>query len=75
MDAGYEAGQGDRRQRAARWPIAGPDDDRPGWYRQLLVELAGNLTAWKREHDPRQHLDPRMDPRCRERVPQRRYAP
>jgi len=57
MDAEY-----DRRQRAgkpaSRWSL----DGTPEWYRELLGELAGKLTAW-REHDPGQHLDPRTDPR------------
>jgi hypothetical protein len=60
MDAGY-----DRRQRVGKWPVKRwSPDGLPEWYRDLLSEVAGSLTAW-REHDPGQHLDPRTDPRHR----------
>lgn len=58
MDAEY-----DRRQRAGQWRVEPWSlDGTPEWYRDLLAEVAGTLTAW-REHDPGQHLDPRTDPR------------
>lgn len=57
MDAEY-----DRRQRAGQWPSHWSLDGTPEWYRELLAEMTGKLTAW-REHDPGQHLDPRTDPR------------
>lgn len=59
MTAAYE-----HRQRPGNWPDrkAWNPDELPHWYLQLLGEVAGSLTAW-RDHDPRQHLDPRMDPR------------
>lgn len=58
MDADYA-----RRQRADKWPVERWSlDGTPEWYRQLLGELTGKLTAW-RQHDPGQHFDPRTDPR------------
>lgn len=55
----------DRRQVAGKWPERErwSPDRLPGWYMELLIGLAGNLTAWRR-HDPGQRLDPRCDPRC-----------
>jgi hypothetical protein len=59
MDADYTPGQPpDHWPTRGRWNPA----DLPGWYRELLGEVAANLTAW-REHDPPQRLDPRCDPR------------
>lgn len=54
----------DRRQRPDNWPQrkAWNPAELPGWYLQLLGEVAGSLTAW-RDHHPPQQLDPRMDPR------------
>lgn len=59
MDADYTPGQPpDHWPARGRWNPA----DLPHWYRELLGEVAANLTAW-REHDPPQRLDPRSDPR------------
>lgn len=59
MDAEY-----DRRQRPDKWLTSGrwSPDGLPDWYVEMLTGLARGLTAW-RNHDPGQHLDPRMDPR------------
>ena len=58
MDAEY-----DRRQRHDQWPVERWNlEGTPEWYRELLAEMAGKLTAWQ-GHDPGQHLDPRTDPR------------
>jgi hypothetical protein len=56
----------DRRQTADRWPTRERWNPRelPGWYRELLGELAGSLTAWRAEHDPPRWTDARCDPRC-----------
>ena len=56
-------------QSPGHWPTRGRWNpaELPGWYRELLAGLAGDLTAW-REHDPPQRLDPRCDPR----LPRRR---
>ena len=62
-----------RRQRPANWPQRErwSPEGLPGWYRDLLGEVARDLTAW-RDHDPPQVLDPRCDPRHpRERVQRR----
>jgi len=58
MDAEYDRRQHAGKSRSNRWSL----DGTPEWYRDLLVEMTGSLTSW-REHDPGQHLDPRMDPR------------
>jgi hypothetical protein len=72
MDAEY-----DRRQRSDHWPTRRRlnPDELPGWYRELLGDLAGHLTDW-REHDPQQRLDPRFDPRPQPQPPrqERRHA-
>ena len=72
MDAEY-----DRRQRSDHWPTRRRfnPDELPGWYRELLGDLAGHLTDW-REHDPQQRLDPRCDPRPQPQPPrqERRHA-
>jgi hypothetical protein len=60
MDAGYDRRQHADKWRDGRWSL----DGTPDWYRELLAEMTGKLTAW-REHDPGQQLDPRMDPRDR----------
>jgi hypothetical protein len=53
----------DPRQDAGSWPADRWSlDGTPVWYRELLAQMAGKLTAW-REHDPPQRLDPRCDPR------------
>jgi len=64
MSASY-----DRRQAAASWPRKGKwsPDGLPAEYLELLRDLAANLTAWRREHDPGQRLDPRCDPRMQPR--------
>jgi len=69
MDADYA-----RRQRADKWPVERWSlDGTPSWYRELLADMAGKLTAW-RQHDPGQHLDPRADPRRRRIGMERRHA-
>jgi hypothetical protein len=71
MDAEY-----DRRQRPDKWPVERWSlDGTPQWYRDLLAEMAGKLTAW-RDRDPGQHLDPRSDPRSprRQSGMERRHA-
>lgn len=53
------------------WPVD-PHGDRCRLiadYRELVAELAADLTAWRADiepdrHRPRQVLDPRLDPRC-----------
>jgi len=54
----------DRRQDAGNWPQRGRWNpaDLPEWYRELLGEVAGALTAW-RDDDRAAPLDPRFDPR------------
>jgi hypothetical protein len=60
MNADYRTGQpADHWPRRGRWS----PDELPGWYLELLGDLAGSLTAWRDEHDPPQRLDPRCDPR------------
>jgi len=54
---------------AGNWPTDPPCDRCRliAEYRELVAELAADLTAWRREQDqhrPGQVLDPRMDPRC-----------
>lgn len=67
MNADY-----DHRQRPGNWPQRWTSNGLPDWYVELLVGVAGRLTAW-REHDPGQHLDPRCDPRCPQRRVERRH--
>jgi hypothetical protein len=71
MNAGYSG-----RQRAGNWPTQGRwnPDELPAWYRKLLGDLAGNLTAWRAEHDPHPRLDPRCDPRVTRPRQERRHA-
>jgi hypothetical protein len=60
-----------RRQRAANW-VTDPTCDRCRLIadcRELVAELAADLTAWRADvapdrHRPRQVLDVRRDPRC-----------
>ena len=65
----------DRRQQTGQWPRRGRwnPDGLPTWYRDLLTDLAGDLTAW-RKHDPGQRLDPRCDPRMPRRHQSQRRA-
>jgi len=64
MDAEYRKGQpADQWPRRGRWNPA----DLPDWYREVLVNLAGNLTAWRHDDRDPQRLDPRCDPRPRPR--------
>jgi hypothetical protein len=63
------SGDYSRRQRAGNWPTKGrwSPDGLPPDYLELLRELAAHLTSWRHEHDPGMQLDPRHDPRGRER--------
>ena len=60
MDEDYR-----RRQRSCKWPTRGRwnPDDLPGWYRELLGDVAANLTAWRHDDRDPHRLDPRCDPR------------
>jgi hypothetical protein len=70
MDADY-----DRRQHGDEWPKRGRwnPSDLPPWYRELLGDLADNLTAWRADDRDPHRLDPRCDPRAQPRQ-ERRHA-
>jgi len=58
MDAEYDRRQHGGKNPSGQWSLDGV----PEWYRDLLVEMTGNLTSWL-QHDPGQRLDQRTDPR------------
>ena len=62
-----------RRQRAGQWPTRERWNpaELPEWYADILSDVAADLTAW-RDHNPRQRLDPRCDPRGSQERVQRR---
>jgi len=71
MDAGYRTGQpADHWPRRGRWNPA----ELPDWYREMLGDLAGKLTAWRDEDRDPHRLDPRCDPRGPQGVVERRAA-
>jgi hypothetical protein len=59
--------QYDRRQYGDEWPRRGRFNpaDLPPWYREMLGEIAGKLTAWRDDDRDPHWLDPRRDPRGR----------
>lgn len=66
-----------RRRQHAGYRPACPDCAPDGFardYAMLVTAVAASLTAWKRQHDPRQQLDPRRDPRCPKHRGQRARA-
>ncbi len=69
MNADYS-----RRQRADHWPTRGRWNpaDLPDWYRSILGDLAGKLTAWRDDDRDPHRLDPRCDPRGSQHVIERR---
>ena len=66
-------------RRAGNWP-ADPPCRRCraiADYREMVAELAADLTAWRADVEPDRHrpgqvLDPRLDPRCPRHVPRKR---
>jgi hypothetical protein len=46
----------------------------PGWYREMLGELAGKLTTWRDDDRDPHRLDPRCDPRGPQHVAERSAA-
>jgi hypothetical protein len=73
MDAEYRSGQpADHWPRRGRWN----PDELPGWYREMLGELAGKLTTWREDDRDPHRLDPRCDPRPQPHPPrqERRHA-
>jgi hypothetical protein len=71
MGTGYRSGQP-----ADHWPARGRWNpaDLPGWYREMLGDLAGKLTAWREDDRDPHRLDPRCDPRGPRRQPSERRA-
>jgi hypothetical protein len=71
MTRDYRSGQP-----ADHWPRRGRLNpaDLPGWYRAMLGDLAGKLTAWREDDRDPHRFDPRCDPRGPQHMIERRAA-
>jgi hypothetical protein len=69
MSADYRSGQpADNWPRRRHWN----PDDLPGWYREMLGDLADTLTTWRDAAGHPHWFDPRCDPRGPQHAPERR---